>query len=362
MELFEDLEFKPITEGLGFHRNASSSPASAQSSPSAPLVTNSSAGQATPPKMREFTSSVDSLKSFRNSNFAPASTSKSVAPKASKSAFVPSLKPEYNFLDEESLNETKRFAQELTQPKANPDRTKIYEPIGRKDYLAPQIAKNSEASKAASFSIPIPGAPASLSALRNQNIEKNKLTPEQKASTGARANFTLQSKVTTLTNTTPAPAAPMNLRKTHDLTLVTCIPAAILDSVFAIGVSLILLVGVLLVTKADLVGLLSNSKTDHFVQFQIGILFLMVLQMYSLLSRSTVFGQSIGEWTYDIQLGTDEQRRRALYPLQVVFRGILFALTGFVLLPLLSELFGRDLAAPLTGLKIQKTTQQGIRI
>ena len=331
MELFEDLEFKPITEGLGFHRNAST--------PATPMSTSTPKTAMNMPLTKS----------------APTPAPKMPDARPSKPAFVPSLKPEYNFLDEDSLNETKKFAQELTQPKSVPDRTKIYEPIGRKDYSAPHLPKSSEAAKAASFSIPVPGAPASLSALRNQNIEKNKITPQQKVAGTMAPSFALQTRIATPAIAT---AKTLNASKARDVTLVTCIPAAILDSVFAIGVSLILLVGVLLVTKADLVGLLSNSKTDRFVQIQIGILFLMVLQMYTLLARSTVFGQSIGEWTYDIQLGTDEQRQKALYPVQVVFRGLIFAVTGFVLLPLLSELFGRDLAAPLTGLKLQKTTNE----
>ncbi len=344
MELFEDLEFKPITEGLGFHRNTNT--------PSSDTQTNSVQRQDQKPTP------------IKNNSPESAST---------KPAFIPSLKPEYNFLDEDSLKETKKFAQELNLPKTTPDRTKIYEPIGRKDYSSPNLPKQNNLTKAASFSIPVPGAPASLSALRNQAIEKNKLTNEQKLSSSsmnpaatslsntiapnAKVGFSLHTKTA---NPMTATSATMTLKKTQDLTLVTCIPAAILDSIFAIGVSLTLLVGVLLVTKADLVGLLSNSKTDHFVQAQIGILFLMVLQMYILVSRSTIFGQSIGEWTYEIQLGTDEQKSKALYPVQVVFRGLLFAATGFVLIPFLSELFGRDLAAPLTGLKLQKITQQGL--
>ncbi len=331
MELFEDLEFKPITEGLGFHRNATTPQPSQTPAPS-PKATIAKAPSAPSPKLAPETKSL-------------------------KPAFVPSLKPEYNFLDEESLTETKKFAQELTQPKVVPDRTKIYDPIGRKEYSTPQLPKSSEAAKTASFSIPVPGAAASLSALRNQTIEKNKATPQQKAAAApAQPAFALQTKVAAA----PAVATSktLNLGKTRVETLVTCVPAAILDSVFAIGVSLILLVGVLLVTKADLVGLLSNSQTDRFVQVQIAILFAMVLQMYILLSRSTIFGQSIGEWTYDIQLGTDEQKRKALYPVQVVFRSLLFMVTGFVLIPLLSELLGRDLAAPLTGLQLQKTTHE----
>ncbi len=313
MELFEDLEFKPITEGLGFHRNApgnipvGASPAPQNPVPSKTQISNFKAATATFPEMPKAKTSTTPM----------------------RPAFVPSLKPEYNFLDEDSLNETKKFAQELTQPKSNPDRTKVYEPIGRKDYTSPMLAKSSEAAKQPSFRIPVPGAPASLSALRGQS------------------SSAVASKVST--------ASTLNLGQARDMTLTSSLPSSILDGVFATGVSLILLVGVLLMTKADLVGLLSNSQTDRFVQFQIGLLFMMVLQMYMLVSR-TLFEQTIGEWTYETQLGTDAQKVKALYPVQVVARGILFAITGFVLIPILSELFGKDLAAHLTGLALHKKT------
>ncbi|MEZ4872416.1 MAG: hypothetical protein R2827_09280 [Bdellovibrionales bacterium] len=44
----------------------------------------------------------------------------------------------------------------------------------------------------------------------------------------------------------------------------------------------------------------------------------------------------MGEWTFDHQLGRDEEQEEALYPLKVVWRSILIILTGVVILPLLS--------------------------
>lgn len=330
VELFEDLDFKPMTEGLGFHRNA-------------PTAIPAAALKSQTPQAPVFKASDLKVPEFKPSEFTPQNLiPPPEMPKVKlpmKPAFVASLKPEYNFLDEASMSETKKFAQELTQPKSVPDRTKIYEPIGRKEYTSPTLAKSSELAKQPHFGIPIPGAPASLSALRK--------------SATAQPAFPLPTKALTQ-KINVSTASTLNAGQVREVTLASAVPAAILDGVFAFGVSLILLVGVLLMTKADLVGLLSNSTTDRFVQFQLGILFLMVLQMYTLVSRSTLFGQTIGEWTYETQLGTDEQRAKAIYPVQVVFRGVIFALTGFFLIPLLSELFGKDLATPLCGLAIYK--------
>ena len=90
------------------------------------------------------------------------------------------------------------------------------------------------------------------------------------------------------------------------------------------------------------------------MQFQLGLLYVVVLQMYILLSRSALFGQTLGEWTYEIQLGDEVQRAKAIYPVQVVFRGLVFALTGFIILPLLSMLFSQDVVAKISGLELVK--------
>jgi hypothetical protein len=296
--------------------------------------------------------------------------------KEQKTAFTPSLKPEYNFMDDESLGETKKFAQELSQPQATQDRTKIYQPIGRKDYSstpnsiqmpqAPVVnSRQGSTPKMTStqiFSVPQPGAPASLSALRQQKTEKTgplqKTIGVHNASAAQKAiapSFAMNAL--TATATTAAPTRTLSKAKLLQSTqnhISTCVPAAVLDAIFAFGMSTILLVIVLLITKADLIALLSNSATDHFVQFQLALLYVVVLQMYVLLSRSTLFGQTLGEWTYEIQLGDEVQRAKAIYPVRVVFRGLIFALTGFIVLPILSLIFSKDVVAKITGLELVK--------
>ncbi|RYG58242.1 hypothetical protein EON80_27370, partial [bacterium] len=83
----------------------------------------------------------------------------------------------------------------------------------------------------------------------------------------------------------------------------------------------------------------------------LAMLFVAVLQMYMLTARS-FFGASLGEWAFDLQVGTDDQQRSAVYPLQVAWRTLLMTFTGFIVLPLLSLVFNRDLAQPLTGLAL----------
>ena len=437
MELFEDFEFKPLTEGLGFHRNTSAPAATAHpAAPASPEVkakanekpnlmaretlkesshssahlnsrsTNSQVNHLASPQSSQQNNNQMSHQANFKSNAHPKTQESSsfAAPlelKEPKPAFVPSLKSDYNFMDEESLGETKKFAQELTQPQPQSDRTKIYQPIGRKDYSPPTkvtptktplttfqatlqssqgVSQGMSQELSQNFSVPVPGAPASLSALRQQKTEANANLQKasgqnqtqnlqaQKANQngpkaaqkagqkGATPSFAMNALTATAGVSTanlgrPTEKAAMPGEQKN---LLTCFPAAVLDGVFAFGVSTILLVIVLLITKADLIALLANSKTDHFVQLQLGVLYLMVLQMYMLVSRSTLFGQSLGEWTYEIQLGDEQQRAKIFYPLQVVLRGFIFAITGFITLPLLSLIFSRDLAAMITTLELRK--------
>jgi hypothetical protein len=84
-------------------------------------------------------------------------------------------------------------------------------------------------------------------------------------------------------------------------------------------------------------------------------LFISGLQLYLLTARS-FFGASLGEWAFDVQLGSDHDQKQPVYPLLVAWRTILVTVTGFVILPLLSLVFRRDLAKIFTGLQTYQRT------
>lgn len=74
-------------------------------------------------------------------------------------------------------------------------------------------------------------------------------------------------------------------------------------------------------------------------------------QVYLIATR--VFcGSTVGEWTADCQLGNIKQRKSSDYTLKVLFRSLILALTGFILLPVLSVIFRKDIAGYLTGLQL----------
>ncbi len=127
----------------------------------------------------------------------------------------------------------------------------------------------------------------------------------------------------------------------------------LLDGAIVMAFSLIFLVSLIAVTGVDLVSVVRSSQSEFSTQLSLAVLYLAVFEMYVIVSRS-FFGCSIGEWTFDLQMGEDKQLIKAHYPAQVLWRSILNLLTGIVILPLLSLLFGRDIAAKFTGLQLYR--------
>ncbi|MCB0350166.1 MAG: hypothetical protein KDD38_03220, partial [Bdellovibrionales bacterium] len=96
----------------------------------------------------------------------------------------------------------------------------------------------------------------------------------------------------------------------------------ILDGAIVLAFSLIFLVSLIAVTGVDLLSVVKSSQSEFATQLSLGVLYLAVFEMYIIVSRS-FFGRSIGEWTFDLQLGKDEQLTLARYPAQVLWRSIL---------------------------------------
>ena len=144
-------------------------------------------------------------------------------------------------------------------------------------------------------------------------------------------------------------AADSPLRKLEPAAV--SVQAAILDGIVVTAVTLLFLVSLILVTKIDILSVLLSAKTDLTTQFSIFLLFLSVMQMYVVVARS-FYGRTLGEWTFDYQLGQDYEHDKSVYPLQVVARSLLILATGLVVLPLLSMILRRDLPGQLTGVQL----------
>jgi RDD family len=96
-----------------------------------------------------------------------------------------------------------------------------------------------------------------------------------------------------------------------------------------------------------------NLNSDLMTQIAMGAMFVAVMQMYVVIARA-LCGRTLGEWTFDLQIGDDREQRRSAYPIRVVMRSVFTVLTGLILLPLLSGLLGRDLAGALSGARLYR--------
>jgi len=72
------------------------------------------------------------------------------------------------------------------------------------------------------------------------------------------------------------------------------------------------------------------------------ILYQMILRMF--------LGFTIGEWACGLRLGSTSERLSGNYAFRVFLRSMVNMVSGFVLLPFLSLLFGQDLAGRISGL------------
>jgi hypothetical protein len=129
--------------------------------------------------------------------------------------------------------------------------------------------------------------------------------------------------------------------------------SATLDAIIVFALALVFLIALLAVTKVDLAVVMNNLNKDRMTQISLGVLLIAVMQMYAIISRS-FFGRTLGEWTFDMQLGQDKEQTSQSYPLRVTLRSLLNTLTGLVVLPLISLLMNRDLAGQLSGVQLYR--------
>lgn len=127
--------------------------------------------------------------------------------------------------------------------------------------------------------------------------------------------------------------------------------AMLFDVLVAVGL-LSLFTGVTLaITDSDFAAVWANAQTDLATRLSLILLAFTVVQVYLILSRS-FFGATLGEWAFEITLGSQSQQKSALYPLQVTWRSFLVAITGFIPLPFLGMIFGKDLVGRLSGVRL----------
>ncbi len=296
MDPFEEFEFKPLTKGLGFHKKSSELKRQmlegvASSAPK----TSYDLPEATPAMLENEPDLV---------------AAEPRQPQSQKEAYADLLK---------ALEKPMSF-----ETSSNPtEGLEMTEPLPREESMTASTAEGH---------LPDMNMPGVVESLKKSGFEEKKAELFGKSISRGASN---SPKIKVLE---PASVG---------------VAAGILDSIFVVALSLIFLVSLVLVTGVHLSSVVFNTQTDVTTQISMGVLFVAVMQMYVVVARS-FFGRTLGEWTFDMQLGDDNQHKTSAYPLRVLLRSVVTIVTGVLLLPLLSFLFSKDLAGFVSGLQLYR--------
>lgn len=305
MEL-DDFDFKPITNGLGFDKKT-------EDLKSIKITTTAKMSQAlgsTPIEDLQQRSEVLEKPVDWNTK-SPSKTSHSIA------ELMNSLPPSMDLFDE------KKTAAKASGREA----VKVYRPIGRNDYESP-MNKDLTAEK-------------EISSLLEDRVDVSLNNTLEKAfpQVGFRRPFFHQA---------------VEVREQY-ISVSASFTSALLDGLVVMGLTALFLVGLVLITGIDLIAVLMHPGTPFQTTAEVGAIAFAIYLLYYMTSRG-IWGSTLGDWAFDIQLGMEPDRTQWFYPFQVIGRMIVIAITGFITLPLLSFIAKKDLAYYVSGLKLYMRT------
>lgn len=136
-------------------------------------------------------------------------------------------------------------------------------------------------------------------------------------------------------------SGPVSRRKGYRLALWSA-TASMIDALLLVAMSCVFLMAFIKIIHTPVTKAL---LTDFACIYVIGS------WLYMITTRFFI-GSSIGEAACDIRLGKPQDRLSSWYFLRVVGRATLVLLTGVVVLPALSLIFGRDIPGVLSGVKL----------
>ena len=204
----------------------------------------------------------------------------------------------------------------------------------------------------------IPGAPPLRNPITTGNkvpLEKktppNDNKPEHHATTNA-TNI-IESPAKEETQGTEALGVQSIILSSVNLQAISLsIPSLLMDLVVTAIIAICFLVSFFMINELTPVDILTHAQINPDVNLTLAIFFLVIFMMYSICSRS-YFGRTLGEWTFECQLGSEQQIKKSHYPLLVVWRSLLVTISLFTL-PLISLITKRDCTSSLTGLQLYK--------
>ncbi len=129
------------------------------------------------------------------------------------------------------------------------------------------------------------------------------------------------------------------------------IPAALFDVLMVVGLGLLFSAIVFALTQLEISEIGEMLLNDLGSRIAMVVLFIAVFEIYTVTCR-TFFGKTLGEWAFDCRLGSIVEQENLFYPVQVAWRSLLIAITGFVVLPFLSLILGKDVPGILSGVSL----------
>lgn len=311
---FDNFDFKPLTTGLGFDKKAEQTKVPQQTSAKAPSMVETSKdtlADIAKPVMSAPLSSHKESKSHKPDLF-ERSLEKESKLESSKTIqdMLSALPPSLDFVE----NKKEKAI------------TRNYTPVGRQDYITPAYDKpkvdlNTE--------IPTDMGREGVDISLDNTLEK--AFPK----VGFRKPFFHQ------TVEIKPQYSPVN----------TSVTSAVIDALVILGLTALFLVSLVVFTKIDLIAVLLRTDAPMSVWLEVSAIFVGVYLLYYLCTRG-FWGSTLGDWAFDIQLGVEEDRMNWYYPALLVFRMLIVALTGFIVLPIISLLVQKDVAGKMTGLHL----------
>jgi hypothetical protein len=148
-----------------------------------------------------------------------------------------------------------------------------------------------------------------------------------------------------MTKPAPAMAAPKYKPSVSNFS------AMFLDFMLVLAASLLCMIVLFSITKADISSTLFGENVDPMILISTVTLFAVVTFIYLVVHR-VFLGATPGEWAYDQRLGQPEEMGTIMYAVGTVVRSLIVILTGFFPIPVLSMIMKTDIAGKLSGLKI----------
>lgn len=316
----EEFEFKPINQGLGFHKKAVDQSGFASARLDKPADLPKTFARPDAERISQIMSGLPDLDFLSDKKGASLLNTK-VSPQIQKAQAPLLSRSPISHGSSGNLNAIAKAPAPV-----NPNQS-----VAAKGNPAPILTKTLPTSKKPDFKMP------------NQTFAT--------ATATASASVALPSMARNQTMVAPKTAVEPMVEGAQTASI--NIFALFFDVLVVLGLTCLFSVALLTITESNLSNVLSNAQEDLTTQVGILLLVLSVVNLYVIVSRSFT-GSTLGEWTFDTQVGTSEQQQKAWYPLAVCWRAFLAMVTGYLPLTLLSMILRKDIMGILSGIRLRK--------